>query len=57
MAFATAGVEPERFGIGPVPAVRKALKLAGLTLDQIDLVRREALIDLDGRLKAMESGA
>jgi acetyl-CoA acyltransferase len=38
VAFATAGVEPERFGIGPVPAVQKALKLAGLTLDQIDLV-------------------
>jgi acetyl-CoA acyltransferase len=38
VAFATAGVEPERFGIGPVPAIRKALKLAGLTLDRIDLV-------------------
>jgi acetyl-CoA acyltransferase len=38
VAFATAGVEPERFGIGPVPAIRKALTLAGLTLDQIDLV-------------------
>jgi len=38
VAFATAGVEPERFGIGPVPAIRKALKLAGLTLQQIDLV-------------------
>ena len=38
IVYATAGVEPERFGIGPVPAVRKALKLAGLTLDQIDLV-------------------
>jgi acetyl-CoA acyltransferase len=38
VAFATAGVEPERFGIGPVPAIRKVLKLAGLTLDQIDLV-------------------
>ena len=38
VAFATAGVEPERFGIGPVPAIRKALKMAGLTLDQIDLV-------------------
>jgi len=36
--FATAGVEPERFGIGPVPAVRKLLKRAGLTLEQIDLV-------------------
>jgi len=38
VAFATAGVAPERFGIGPVPAVRKVLKQAGLTLDQIDLV-------------------
>lgn len=38
VAFSTAGVEPERFGIGPVPAIRKVLKIAGLTLDQIDLV-------------------
>jgi acetyl-CoA acyltransferase len=38
VAFATAGVEPERFGIGPVPAIRKALKLAGLRLEDIDLV-------------------
>jgi acetyl-CoA acyltransferase len=38
VAFATAGVEPERFGIGPVPAIRKALKLAGLSLEQMDLV-------------------
>jgi acetyl-CoA acyltransferase len=38
VGFATAGVEPERFGIGPVPAVRKVLKRAGLTLDQMDLV-------------------
>jgi acetyl-CoA acyltransferase len=38
VAYATAGVEPERFGIGPVPAIRKALKTAGLTLDDIDLV-------------------
>jgi acetyl-CoA acyltransferase len=38
VAFTTAGVEPERFGIGPVPAIHKVLKLTGLTLDQIDLV-------------------
>jgi acetyl-CoA acyltransferase len=38
VAYATAGVEPERFGIGPVPAIRKALKLAGLSLDQMDLI-------------------
>jgi acetyl-CoA acyltransferase len=38
VAFATAGVEPERFGIGPVPAIRKVLKLAGLSLEDIGLV-------------------
>jgi acetyl-CoA acyltransferase len=38
VAYATVGVEPERFGIGPVPAIRKVLEMAGLTLDQIDLV-------------------
>jgi acetyl-CoA acyltransferase len=38
VAYATAGVEPERFGIGPVPAIRKALKTAGLSLDAVDLV-------------------
>ena len=38
VAFALAGVAPERFGVGPVPAMRKVLKLAGLTMDQIDLV-------------------
>jgi len=37
VAYATAGVEPERFGIGPVPAIRKVLTIAGLSLDQIDL--------------------
>jgi acetyl-CoA acyltransferase len=38
VGYATAGVEPERFGIGPVPAVRKALKAAGLSLDDVDLI-------------------
>jgi acetyl-CoA acyltransferase len=38
VSYATAGVEPERFGIGPVPAIRKALKSAGLTLNDVDLV-------------------
>jgi acetyl-CoA acyltransferase len=38
VAFATAGVAPERFGTGPIPAIQKVLKLAGLTLDDIDLI-------------------
>ena len=36
-AFAVAGVPPEIMGIGPVPAVRKVLKLAGLAIKDIDL--------------------
>ncbi|MGH9728824.1 MAG: acetyl-CoA C-acyltransferase [Candidatus Acidiferrales bacterium] len=38
VSWATAGVEPKLMGIGPVPSTRKALELAGLTLDQIDLI-------------------
>jgi acetyl-CoA acyltransferase len=37
-AMAVAGVNPEEMGIGPVPAVGKALKRAGLKLDQIDCI-------------------
>jgi acetyl-CoA acyltransferase len=38
VAFATAGVAPERFGTGPVPAIKKVLKLAGLSLNDMDLI-------------------
>ncbi|HUQ33397.1 MAG TPA: acetyl-CoA C-acyltransferase [Pyrinomonadaceae bacterium] len=38
LAYATAGCPPEEMGIGPVFAIPKALKLAGLTLDQIDVI-------------------
>ncbi|GGE15523.1 acetyl-CoA acetyltransferase [Marinithermofilum abyssi] len=38
VSSAIAGVDPSVMGIGPVPAVRKALKRAGLTMDHIDLV-------------------
>ena len=38
LGFATAGVEPEKFGIGPVPAVRKLLKQTGVRLEDVDLV-------------------
>ena len=38
VSFATAGCLPEEMGIGPVYAIPKALKLAGLTLDQIDII-------------------
>jgi len=35
---AVAGVDPSCMGLGPIPATQKALKRAGLTIDQIDLV-------------------
>jgi acetyl-CoA acyltransferase len=38
VAYATAGCPPEEFGIGPVFAVPKALKLAGLSLKDIDVI-------------------
>jgi len=38
ISFATAGVDPEIMGIGPVDAVPKALRKAGLTLDDIGLI-------------------
>jgi acetyl-CoA acyltransferase len=38
VAYATAGCKPEEMGLGPVYAIPKALKLAGLTLDQIGVI-------------------
>ncbi len=38
VAYAVAGVPPEIMGIGPVAAIPKALKLAGLSINDIDLI-------------------
>lgn len=38
VSFATGGVEPEDMGIGPVVAIPKALKMAGLKLEDIDII-------------------
>ncbi len=38
VAMATAGVEPRIMGIGPAPASQKVLALAGLTIDQMDVI-------------------
>jgi acetyl-CoA acyltransferase len=38
VAYATAGCPPEEMGIGPVFAIPKVLQLAGLTLDDIDVI-------------------
>ena len=38
VSSAVAGVDPSCMGLGPIPATHKALKRAGLTIDQIDLI-------------------
>jgi len=38
VAYATAGYKPEEMGVGPVYAIPKALKLAGLKLGDIDVI-------------------
>src|SRR6201998_605372 len=38
VAFATAGYKPEEMGVGPVYAIPKALKMAGLKLSDIDVI-------------------
>jgi acetyl-CoA acyltransferase len=38
VAWAVAGVEPRVMGIGPVPASRKVLALAGMTIEQMDVI-------------------
>ncbi|MDX2499047.1 MAG: acetyl-CoA C-acetyltransferase [Deltaproteobacteria bacterium] len=36
--FASGGVDPAYMGLGPVPAIKKALKFAGMTLDDIEMI-------------------
>jgi acetyl-CoA acetyltransferase len=38
IAYAAGGVDPAYMGLGPIPAIRKALRKANLTLDKIDLI-------------------
>ncbi|MGZ4195627.1 MAG: beta-ketothiolase BktB [Solirubrobacteraceae bacterium] len=38
LSYAVCGVEPTTMGIGPVPAIRKALERAGRTLDEVDVI-------------------
>ena len=38
VSYATGGVDPSIMGLGPVPATRKALEKAGMTIDDLDLI-------------------
>ncbi|MEZ4544682.1 MAG: acetyl-CoA C-acyltransferase [Cyanobacteriota/Melainabacteria group bacterium] len=46
VSTAVAGVDPATMGLGPIPASQKALKRAGLTIDQIDLIELNEAFDV-----------
>jgi 3-oxoadipyl-CoA thiolase len=56
VAWAAAGVEPRIMGIGPVPASRKVLEIAGLTLDQMDVIELNEAFAAQGLAVLRELG-
>lgn len=56
VAMATAGVEPRLMGIGPVPATRKVLKIAGLSLEQMDVIELNEAFAAQGLAVTRELG-
>ena len=56
VAMAAAGVPPRVMGIGPVPATQKVLKLAGLTLDQMDVIELNEAFAAQGLASLRELG-
>jgi len=56
VAFAVGGVPPEIMGIGPIVAVPKALKLAGLSLDEIGLIELNEAFAAQGLAVMRELG-
>lgn len=56
VAYAHAGVEPEYMGIGPVPASRKALALAGLSVADMDVIESNEAFAAQACAVAQELG-
>ena len=56
VAMASAGVPPRIMGIGPVPATRKVLGLAGLTIDQMDVIEINEAFAAQGLASLRELG-
>ncbi len=56
VAFAVGGVPPELMGIGPVVAIPKALKLAGMSLNDIDLIELNEAFAAQGLAVVREVG-
>ena len=56
LAWTSAGVEPRVMGIGPVPASQKVLGLAGLTIDQMDIIELNEAFAAQGLAVLRELG-
>ncbi len=56
VSMAAAGVDPKYMGVGPIPASRKALERAGLTIDDIDLVELNEAFASQSLASARELG-
>ena len=56
VAMAAAGVPPRIMGIGPVPATRKVLAVAGLTIDQMDVIELNEAFASQGLATLRELG-
>jgi len=56
LAWAAAGVEPRVMGIGPVPASKKVLSLAGLTIDDMDVIELNEAFAAQGLAVLRELG-
>ncbi len=56
LAWTAAGVEPRVMGIGPVPASKKVLALAGLTIDQMDVIELNEAFAAQGLAVLRELG-
>ena len=56
VAMATAGLAPRIMGMGPAPATRKVLTLAGLTLDQMDIIELNEAFAAQGLAVLRELG-
>ena len=56
VAWATAGVEPRIMGIGPAPAAQKVLGLAGMTIDQMDVIELNEAFAAQGLATLRELG-
>lgn len=56
VSYATGGVDPKIMGVGPVPASRKALAKAGLTIDDMDLIEANEAFAAQSLAVAKELG-